>query len=289
VYSNGGQNVVSAINAGVGIVVENPQSADPTIIASLFGGKGVLIDNLSGTDLTFTLDLVAGPGVEIITVDEPAPTVGASPYPSGTTQQINNTGVLTVSASSGCASSGGQNPNITNTGVLSASATNGITSTGGQTPVFSQSSEFLYYSADATRNPPAGAPWGGNTYNNFVVGNATKMVSVGSTPLTGGTDCITQVLINCYEYAGAYNIPILNIRNSNGSAGTNNNQTFQFYIGTQTGAVVYATGIQLSPNDTAQIWLYGSPTSSVYAVQMIKNYVSRFGTYSGYTGANLNT
>lgn len=50
---------------------------------------------------------------------------------------IANAGVLSVGATGGCASTGGQNPVISNSGVLSVSANNGCASTGGQNPTIS--------------------------------------------------------------------------------------------------------------------------------------------------------
>jgi hypothetical protein len=47
---------------------------------------------------------------------------------------ITNIGILDITASNGCASSGGQKPNITNTGVLEVTASDGCASSGGQNP-----------------------------------------------------------------------------------------------------------------------------------------------------------
>jgi len=111
VYSNGGQNVVSAINAGNGITVADGQSADPTISTNLTAGTGVSITAGTGTEL-----VVANTGVITATAG-----TGLSNSGTATNPVFNNTGVLSAGTGLGISNTGTATaPIITNTGVSAA-------------------------------------------------------------------------------------------------------------------------------------------------------------------------
>jgi hypothetical protein len=335
VYQNGGQNVVSAINAGNGITVADGQTADPTISLNLLAGLGTSVQNSGpGTSATVSVVIDAGDGIDITAVAGPGGGVGDTVVVSnlgvitatagsglsntgtatnpvfintgvlsaGTGTGIGNTntatdpifvntGVISLTASSGCANIGSaQDPNITNTGVLSVGANTGLISSGGQNPIIGQSSATTTVNANAANNTATPTSWGGNNSNAFTTNDVSRIAIVNSTPLTGGTDCIIQVLIDGSN-TGLYNLPSLLIRNNNGSAGTNNNQSYYIFLKTTTGAIVNITSVQLSPNESISAWIYGGANDNTgpYMLNLWKNYISLMGSWSPYNGNNMIT
>lgn len=163
---------VSAVSAGNAITITGTAS-NPVV-----NNNGV-VALTAGTNITLTPASVP-----------PASGVAYTISASG-----GSSGVQSVSASGGCASSGGANPNITNTGVLSVSTSgSGISSTGGQNPVLSTSAVLgvstlagtalvssggqnpvisyaptnSYTTLKSSDNPPTPTGWAGAYYPNYV-------------------------------------------------------------------------------------------------------------------------
>lgn len=101
---------------------------------------------------------------------------------------IANAGVLSVGASGGCSSSGGQNPVISNDGVLTVSANNGCASTGGQNPTISNTGVLSLDGATGAINTKCGQYY--KTSDQFIGGTAGPAITTTITfdALTSWTD-----------------------------------------------------------------------------------------------------
>ena len=141
INAGGGSGGVGRVNPGDYILVDNTNQSQP--IVSVNAGEGLV----GSADDVPSLTVLAGSGINVskdgvsvnagggLTISEGALAVDYGYGLLVTDENIlQNTGIISLTAGTGLASTGGQNPTITNNGIISLTAGEGISSTGGKNP-----------------------------------------------------------------------------------------------------------------------------------------------------------
>jgi hypothetical protein len=216
---------VSNVLAGNAITITGTAAA-PIVnnngVVALVAGSNITLTPVAPAPTTGTAYTIASTssGVQsIVAGNGIASTGGVNPSLSvkagtGLTFDVSgnvaNTCVLTVSASGGCASTGGQNPEITNTGIITVGAGSGIASTGGQNP-----------SLSVKTGTGITIDSGGNVANSGITG-LTAVAGSGITFPGGQSPVYTPAYTNGYTTLDSTNNPPpANLTSWNGTAFAN--------------------------------------------------------------------
>ena len=250
---------VSAVSAGNAITITGTAS-NPVV-----NNNGV-VALTQGTNITLTP-----------TVPAPASGVAYTISASG-----GSSGVQSVSASGGCASSGGVNPNITNTGVLSVSTSgSGISSSGGQNPVLSTSAVLgvstlagtalvssggqnpvisyapanFYTTLKSSDNPTDPTGWAGLSIANalFIQQPSFLCYNITDDAGVGGVNLQLTFAYPPFSTAGSWSSPTSGVPNYISNISGANLYLYCFIFGTGDTGQYIGASYQVSPGQTALI------------------------------------